>query len=92
MTMLKGRDHLVAATALQYGLKVTFQPYLFEDCAEFAMGMRLTVDKFRESALGLLDKVADKAQTHIWFESCAQCEGMYFDAGEFSDLKYIPPY
>ena len=26
-------------------------------------------------------------QTHIWFESCSQCEGMYFDAGEFSDLK-----
>ncbi len=36
----------------------------------------------------LMDKVADKSQTHIWFESCAQCEGMYFDAGEFSDLKY----
>ncbi|MHC4475203.1 MAG: pyruvate:ferredoxin (flavodoxin) oxidoreductase [Planctomycetota bacterium] len=30
---------------------------LFEDCAEFAMGMRLTVDKFKQSALGLLDKV-----------------------------------
>ena len=35
-----------------------------------------------------MDKVADKAQTHIWFESCAQCEGMYFDAGEFSHMKY----
>ncbi len=30
---------------------------LFEDCAEFAMGMRLTVDKFKERALMLLDKV-----------------------------------
>ncbi len=33
-TMLKGRDHLVAATALQAGLKVTFNPYMFETCAD----------------------------------------------------------
>src|SRR5262249_55052499 len=32
VTMLKGRDHLVAATALQAGLKVTFNPYMFENC------------------------------------------------------------
>ena len=30
---------------------------LFEDNAEFAMGMRLTVDKFKERAIDLLDKV-----------------------------------
>jgi hypothetical protein len=34
VTILKGRDHLVAATALQAGLKVTFSPYLFENCAD----------------------------------------------------------
>ncbi|MCI0361997.1 MAG: hypothetical protein L0211_26235, partial [Planctomycetaceae bacterium] len=33
-TMLKGRDHLVAATALQTGLKVSFHPYMFENCAD----------------------------------------------------------
>jgi hypothetical protein len=33
-TLLKGRDHLVAATALQAGLKVTFNPYMFENCAD----------------------------------------------------------
>jgi hypothetical protein len=33
-TMLKGRDHLVAATALQAGLKVAFHPYMFENCAD----------------------------------------------------------
>lgn len=32
--MLKGRDHLVAATALQAGLKVSFNPYMFENCAD----------------------------------------------------------
>ena len=31
--MLKGRDQLVAATALQAGLGVAFTPYLFENCA-----------------------------------------------------------
>ena len=35
-----------------------------------------------------MDKSYDANQKHIWFESCGQCEGMYFDAGEFSDLKY----
>jgi hypothetical protein len=33
-TLLKGRDHLVAATALQAGLKVSFNPYMFENCAD----------------------------------------------------------
>jgi hypothetical protein len=33
-TMLKGRDHLVGATSLQAGLKVSFNPYLFENCAD----------------------------------------------------------
>jgi hypothetical protein len=33
-TVLKGRDHLAAATALQAGLKVTFVPYMFENCAD----------------------------------------------------------
>ncbi|MHC4640601.1 MAG: pyruvate:ferredoxin (flavodoxin) oxidoreductase [Planctomycetota bacterium] len=32
---------------------------LFEDCAEFSMGMRLTVDKFKERALTLLTKVVE---------------------------------
>jgi hypothetical protein len=34
VTMLKGRDHLAAATALQVGLKVAFNPYMFETCAD----------------------------------------------------------
>jgi pyruvate-ferredoxin/flavodoxin oxidoreductase len=33
---------------------------LFEDAAEFSMGMRLSVNKFREYALELLDKVSEK--------------------------------
>jgi hypothetical protein len=33
-TLLKGRDHLVAATALEVGLKVRFNPYMFENCAD----------------------------------------------------------
>jgi pyruvate-ferredoxin/flavodoxin oxidoreductase len=33
---------------------------LFEDAAEFSLGMRLTVNKFRESALELLEKASAK--------------------------------
>ena len=32
--MLKGRDQLLAATALQAGLDVSFAPYLFETCVD----------------------------------------------------------
>jgi len=39
----------------------TWSNSLFEDCAEFAMGMRLTVDKFKDRALGLLEIVAGKS-------------------------------
>ena len=38
----------------------TWSNSLFEDAAEFSMGMRLTVNKFTERALWLLDKVVEK--------------------------------
>ncbi|MFC1637192.1 pyruvate:ferredoxin (flavodoxin) oxidoreductase, partial [Planctomycetota bacterium] len=38
----------------------TWSNSLFEDAAEFSMGMRLTVDKFTERALWLLDKAAEQ--------------------------------
>jgi pyruvate-ferredoxin/flavodoxin oxidoreductase len=38
----------------------TWSNSLFEDNAEFAMGMRLTVDKFKERALDLLDKAVSE--------------------------------
>jgi hypothetical protein len=34
LTMLKGRDHLAAATALEAGLEITFTLYMFESCAD----------------------------------------------------------
>jgi Zn-finger nucleic acid-binding protein len=27
-------------------------------------------------------------QPHIWFEHCTVCDGSFFDAGEFRDLKH----
>lgn len=36
----------------------------------------------------VMEKTADERQTHIWYESCPGCRGMFFDAGEFTDLKY----
>jgi pyruvate-ferredoxin/flavodoxin oxidoreductase len=50
---------------------------LFEDTAEFAMGMRLTVDKFKERGLYLLDKVVGggcvdaKLAEEIWSAAMA---------------------
>ncbi len=37
---------------------------------------------------GRMLKTSDQDQTHIWFERCATCGGVFLDAGEFTDLKY----
>jgi len=47
-------------TTREDGRGPTWSNSLFEDNAEFAMGMRLTADQFRLTALGLLDKVVQK--------------------------------
>jgi len=46
-------------TSRSDGRGPTWSNSLFEDAAEFAMGMRLTVDKFKERALMLLGKAAE---------------------------------
>lgn len=40
-----------------------------------------------ECALAMTAK-EDPKQTHIWYEECPQCNGIFFDAGEFTDWKY----
>ena len=47
-------------TTREDGRGPTWSNSLFEDAAEFSMGMRLTVDKFKERALWLLDQSAEK--------------------------------
>lgn len=47
-------------TKREDGRGPTWSNSLFEDAAEFAMGMRLTVDKFTDRALMLLGKVAEE--------------------------------
>lgn len=32
-------------------------------------------------------RMVDLDQSHIWYESCPTCYGVYFDAGEFRDYK-----
>ena len=32
-------------------------------------------------------RMVDPKQSHIWFESCPVCYGVFFDAGEFTDWK-----
>jgi PAT family beta-lactamase induction signal transducer AmpG len=35
---------------------------------------------------GTMAKKVDPDQPHIWYETCADCQGSFFDAGEFRDL------
>lgn len=32
-------------------------------------------------------RMVDAQQPHIWYETCGECGGSFFDAGEFRDLK-----
>lgn len=32
-------------------------------------------------------RMVDPQQSHIWFESCGTCHGVFFDAGEFTDYR-----
>ena len=34
-------------------------------------------------------KMVDNQQPHIWYESCSSCNGVFFDAGEFTDFKEL---
>jgi len=36
---------------------------------------------------GEMNKMVDPRQTHIWYETCSECNGSFFDAGEFLDLS-----
>jgi len=36
-----------------------------------------------------MDQISDPEQTHIWIEVCPQCEKLFLDAGELTDLKYV---
>lgn len=35
----------------------------------------------------LMTRMVDAKQSHIWYESCPVCYGVFFDAGEFTDYK-----
>ncbi len=34
-------------------------------------------------------RMVDAQQSHLWFESCTSCYGVFFDAGEFRDFKDV---
>jgi uncharacterized protein len=36
---------------------------------------------------GPMIRMVDPDQSHIWYESCGVCHGVFFDAGEFRDFK-----
>jgi Zn-finger nucleic acid-binding protein len=36
---------------------------------------------------GHMEKMVQPDQRHIWFETCRDCNGSFFDAGEFKDLS-----
>lgn len=52
VTQLKGRDYLAAATALQAGLEVTFNPYMFENCADETWQLDRFPTRNEQSRLG----------------------------------------
>lgn len=84
VTMLKGRDHLLAAAALQVGLKVTFNPYMFETCADEIWQLERfpTLDEQTR-----LDRQMDSAGLKRVLPSRASSE----DEGDFGVTWLEPP-
>ena len=35
-----------------------------------------------------MNQISDHNQPHIWLEECPKCHGVFFDAGELTDLSY----
>jgi len=49
-----------------------------------------SIDQYRcPRCGGIMTRVVDEQQTHIGYETCTDCSGSYFDAGEFRDLSQL---
>jgi PAT family beta-lactamase induction signal transducer AmpG len=47
-----------------------------------------TIDRYRcPRCSGVMTRMVDPKQRHIWYETCGSCHGSFFDAGEFRDLS-----
>lgn len=61
------------------------------DTGSAKIGRRLnTIEEYRCPRCGgeMLQK-SDSEQSHIWYETCGDCHGSFFDAGEFRDLAQV---
>jgi len=61
------------------------------DTGEASVGKQYnTLDHYRcPRCGGHMDKKVDAQQRHIWYETCLECNGSFFDAGEFRDLAQV---
>jgi PAT family beta-lactamase induction signal transducer AmpG len=49
-----------------------------------------SIDQYRcPRCGGHMEKKVDQQQRHIWYETCFDCNGSFFDAGEFRDLAQV---
>ena len=49
-----------------------------------------TIDNYRcPRCSGAMKKMVDPNQRQIWYETCRECNGSFFDAGEFQDLSQL---
>ncbi len=72
----KGKDVWLSEAVLDIGYENTGERYD-------------TIDDINCPACDVkMDKISDPDQTHIWMEACPQCNKLFLDAGEFTDLKY----
>jgi len=61
------------------------------DTGEAGLGKQYNViDNYRcPRCGGHMEKKVDAQQRHIWYETCLECNGAFFDAGEFRDLAQV---
>jgi hypothetical protein len=98
---LKGRDHLVAATALELGLEVIFTPYMFENCAdeswqlerfptrseEHRLGQRMDPDKLARVLPLRASSEDGEGFDVIWIDPPPTCDKTSWQSGEDDDSE-----
>lgn len=67
------------------------QAALAVDTGDARVGKEMnTTDDYRcPRCGGAMARRVDPRQRHIWYESCTDCNGSFFDAGEFRDLAQL---
>lgn len=86
-----GCSGLLMHEAVFRGLKEAWLSERLVDPIELPVGVKIdeSITMNCPSCGDRMDKLIDEVQSHVCLDHCAACELLFFDAGEFTDLKQL---